>query len=70
MAKEEDKDKIISLLIPLLWETRAGGTIDDIRLSEDEETVSIYFLNGSIRDVNVACDSGIALIKDILRALE
>lgn len=53
----------------LLKATRAGSDIDSMKLSEDGETVTIMFCNGFIKNVNVACDSGIAIIQDVVRTL-
>lgn len=65
----EDKKDIVSRLSILLKATRAGSGIDKLQLSEDEETVQILFKNGFNRNVNIACDSGIAIIEDVIKAL-
>lgn len=53
----------------LLRATRAGSGIKKLVLSEDQKTVSIEFDSGGSRDVNVDCDSGIALVQDVIRVL-
>lgn len=35
----------------------------------DDETVIIHFEDGKHKKVNIACDSGIAIIRDIARAI-
>lgn len=65
----EDKQEIVMHLKWLLKATRAGSDIDALTLSGDEKTVKIRFCNGSERDVNVECDSGLELIKDVAKVL-
>lgn len=66
---EENKKDIVSRLSILLKATRAGEDIHKMDLSEDESEVKIIFCTGYERTVNVECDSGIALIKDVIQAL-
>lgn len=66
----ERKQLIIDYFIRCLQLTDAGEPIKTIELSEDEETATIIFWNGYKRPVNIACDSGIAMIRDIAKALE
>lgn len=54
----------------LLTATRAGREIEELDLSEDQNTVTIQFRNGYRRDVCVEADSGIALIRDVIRAVD
>lgn len=65
----ENKRDIVSRLKLLLIATRAGQNIERLELSEDEKTVVICFISGGSRVVNVECDSGIALIKDVCGCL-
>lgn len=65
----ENKKDIIMRLTLLLKATRAGSGIKKLVLSEDQKTVSIEFDSGGSRDVNVACDSGIALVQDVIKVL-
>ncbi len=65
----ENKKDIVMRLTLLLRATRAGSGIKKLVLSEDQKTVSIEFDSGGSRDVNVDCDSGIALVQDVIRVL-
>lgn len=65
----EDKREIVMLLKHALQATRAGEDIEQMELSGDEETVQITFSNKCVKDVNIACDSGIAIIRDVAKAL-
>ncbi len=65
---EENKKDIVSKLSILMKATRAGGDIHKMRLSEDESEVKILFQSGYERTINVECDSGIALIQDVIRS--
>lgn len=66
---EENKKDIVAKLELLLKSTRAGEDIDRLELAADESEVHIIFLSGYVRSVNVECDSGIALVKDVIRRL-
>lgn len=65
----ENKKDIVMRLTLLLKATRAGSGIKKLVLSEDQKTVSIEFDSGGSRDVNVDCDSGIALVQDVIKVL-
>lgn len=65
----ENKEDIVKRLKLLLTATRAGREIEELDLSEDRNTVTIQFRNGCRRDVCVEADSGIALIRDVIRAV-
>lgn len=41
-----------------------------MELSEDGKTVTIIFEGGYRKAVNVACDSGIALIRDVCKNID
>lgn len=62
----ENKKVIVAYLKMMLKHTRAGSYIDQMSLSDDETVVEVSFLNGGTRKINVACDSGIGIIKDVL----
>ena len=66
---EESKRMIIAYLLRLLQVTNAGEPIEAIELSDDQETATIIYRNGYKKPVDIACDSGIAMIKDIARAI-
>ena len=65
----ENKEEIIMRLKLLLKATRAGNSIADLILNEGQDTVIILFRHGAVREVNIAVDSGIAIIKDVIKAL-
>ena len=65
----EDKKEIVVLLKHLLRATRAGEDIEQMELSDNGETIRITFSNQHFKDVNIAMDSGIAIIKDVAKAL-
>lgn len=65
----ENKKDIVMRLTLLLKATRAGSGIKKLVLSEDQKTVFIEFDSGGSRDVNVDCDSGIALVQDVIKVL-
>lgn len=69
MEMSENKQEIVINLWILLKSTRAGEDIKALRLSEDEDFVTIVWENGYKKDVCVEADSGIALIRDVLNAL-
>nr|DAT27079.1 MAG TPA: hypothetical protein [Bacteriophage sp.] len=63
----EDKQKICDLLLPLLKATRAFSDLDDLEYIQDQDCVLLAFANGYVRKVNVAMDSGIAMIRDVIQ---
>ncbi len=63
----EDKEEIVMLLKHLLRATRAGADIEQMELGDDGEKIQITFGNQCVRNVNIACDSGIAMIMDVVR---
>lgn len=65
----ENKQNIVTRLKLLLNLTRAGEDIKDLVLSDTQETVTIRFNNGCCRVVNIAGDSGIAIIRDVISKL-
>ena len=62
-----DKAMFITNLADLLRQTREG--VVDLALSEDGETVTILFEGGGTRRVNIACDSYLAIVKDVVKAI-
>ncbi len=66
----EDKAEIIVRLSELLKATRIGSDINKLTLNEDKKIVNIKYTNGSGRRVNIEGDSGYAIIKDVLAALQ
>ena len=66
----EDKAEIVDRLQNLLKATRAGNDIDRLVLGGDRKTVTIRRGDGSERRVNIEADSGYAIIKDVMNALQ
>ncbi len=76
MGATEDKAKIVELLLPVLQQTRAGCDITELQYGESfegKETVYCRTEHGKeVRAIyiDVTADSGIALIRDILKRIE
>ena len=66
--KREDKQAICDALCKALQLTRSGSSIFEIRYNAEGEYVTVYYTTGHI-NINVAMDSGMAMIRDILRGL-
>lgn len=68
---DEDKQLIVDALRETLKLTRGGGDIEKMTYVSNSysEVVLIRFKNGFSKAVNVACDSGIAMIRDILKEI-
>lgn len=65
----EDKKDIVVRLKLLLMATRAGRNIDNLILSEDQKMVTIQFNNGYKKEVCIEADSGISLIRDVIKVI-
>ena len=67
----ENKKRITHQLMLCLLATRAGEDISDMSYfkGSGDEWVNITFKDGSWIPVSVTADSGIALIKDVIKAL-
>lgn len=69
----EDKDYIVQLFLKAL---QATGNQRDLKaaryeiLDNNDEIVTLEWDNGYQKKVNVSADSGIALMRDILAALD
>ena len=69
----EDKETIINCLLYALKQTVAGVGLDYIRyeqLTNGDEIAVLMYDNGYRKSVNITCDSGVALMRDILRNIE
>ena len=64
----ENKREIVQKLKELLQITREGSGVKDLILDEKEKCVTIVYECGS-KQVNVEADSGIALIRDVIRSI-
>lgn len=68
----EDKQKICDALLECLKLTRYGMDIAAIRYfrqTESDEEVIIYFKGEGTLTINVSMDSGIGMLRDILKKL-
>ncbi len=68
----EDKQKICNRLCETLRATLWGCDIESltyIHHSTDEQEVVVKYRNGYRKRIDVSCDSGFGMIKDILRGL-
>lgn len=65
----ENKQEICDRLLPALQKTRALHDLEDLeyRVDPKEEVWAIF--RGGVRKINVAADSGLAMIRDIVEAL-
>lgn len=66
----ENKQNIVTRLKSLLNVTRAGVDITDLTLNEAQDKVTIHFINRCCKEVDIAGDSGIAIIKDVISKLQ
>lgn len=64
----ENKQKICDLLLPALQQTRSLYDLVDLEYIQEQGTVLATFPSRSIR-INVMADSGIAMIKDVVKTL-
>lgn len=65
----EDKAQICRLLCKAIQSTRAGAELLTLEYDAEHDFVSAYFRSG-YRAINVAGDSGMAMIRDIVNRLE
>lgn len=68
---EEDKQKICDALAVALKQTRLLSTLNKLVYSKekDEEVLTAVYNNGYTKKINVTCDSGTAMIRDIMKAI-
>lgn len=72
MAFVEDKQEICDLLLETLKATRGGQDIVNLnyaRITPSEESVMVLFANGTHINVNVSMDSGLDMIRDIMKKI-
>ena len=65
-GNDEDKQAICTALCAALQLTRAGRAIEYIEYDRDKEVATVHYSDRLPVEVNVACDSGRALIYDII----
>ena len=68
----EDKQYILDLLLKAIQMTRAGGDVVKLEFDEETEVVKVYFDGQTSpgRIINVAMDSGIAMLKDVINHID
>lgn len=66
--KDEHLQAILDKLYFAVKETRAGEDVTNITVTKPGEA-TIYFYTGASKQVNIECDSGIAMIIDVCKAL-
>lgn len=69
MEREEDKQMICDALLATLQLTRAMYNLEDLMYLPEKELVEATFSNGGRKYANVAADSGIAMIRDIIKQI-
>lgn len=62
----EDKETIVKKLSICLKSCRAGADLKTLEYDKEKEIVRCIF-DGGEKTVNVACDSGVALISDVIK---
>lgn len=67
MQVTEYMQEICNNMRVLLLSTIAGQSVRAIGYDADREEVKILYLGGRLQRINVAGDSGIELIKDVLK---
>ena len=63
----EYNDVIVARLKLLLMATRAGSNIQDLKLNDAKNKVTIVFKTGGERVVDITGDSGYAIIIDVMK---
>lgn len=73
MVPKENKARIVNQLFRLLRMTRDQEALIGLEYNKDsktfDETVVAIYRSGRKQEINVSMDSGIALIRDVVRAL-
>ena len=65
----ENKRTICSLLLKTLQATDNAHDLVSLEYNAERESVTAIFASGGTRDINVAMDSGTAMIRDIMNHL-
>ena len=66
--ENENKQDILDALTFCLRKTRSQHDLKELIYDSEKETVTIVYSDGGTT-VNVALDSGIAMIRDVLRSM-
>lgn len=62
----EDKQLICDYLLETLKLTRGQGNLESLNYDSETEIVTGVYQNGGKVKINVACDSGVSMIRDIM----
>lgn len=65
----ENKQRVCDLLCHALQATDNTYDCEALNYNAEKETVTVVFEGGGKRIINVAMDSGTAMIRDIMRGL-
>lgn len=65
----EDKHEICNLLCKTLQATRGGYDILSVTYVKQKDAVIVLFAGGGVKTINVAMDSGVAMIRDVMKNL-
>lgn len=65
----ENKQRICDLLTATLQATYSASDLVSLEYDAEKENVIVTFLSGGKRVINVAMDSGTAMIRDIVNHL-
>ena len=65
----ENKQIICDLLLKTCQATRGAADLVTFEFDKETEIVTATFASGGQRRINVACDSGTAMIRDIMKNL-
>ena len=65
----EARNKQLLLLKIAILATEEMPELLDLQLLNDEETVLITYIGGNTRRVNIACDSNLAMFRDVLEVI-
>ena len=68
----ENKQQILDYLLKAIQTTRAGADVSRLEFDSKREFVYVYFGGSDVpgRTINVAMDSGIAMLKDVLKRID
>ena len=66
---KENKQEICNALLKTLQLTRSLYDLVNLQFDPEKEVVIATFDNGYTKTANVACDSGTAMIRDIIKQI-
>lgn len=66
--KQDKKEKLLAKMSELLM--IAAPDVDNLELSQDGEYVYIHYKSGHTDRVCIACDSPMAIIRDVARKIQ